>query len=216
MKLDSVIKWFMPKEERFHTLLERDTENLLKAARLFAEIAHGRALEERRVKTVELKALEHEGDQITRQIFEALNSTFITPLDREDIRSLGMTLDDILDFLESVAQNLVLFELFDSPEALQQFADILVAMVEQVHRATSLVWDLANEKEIYAGIVRISELENQGDSLYNTVIADLFRKDGKTPIEIMKWKVIYDGLEEACDACKDFTHVLGNIVIKNA
>jgi uncharacterized protein Yka (UPF0111/DUF47 family) len=89
-------------------------------------------------------------------------------------------------------------------------------MVEQVHRATGLVWDLANEKDIYAAIVRISELENQGDSLYNTVIADLFRKDGKTPIEIMKWKVVYDGLEEACDACKDFTHVLGNIVIKNA
>jgi uncharacterized protein len=216
MKFDSVIKWFMPKEERFHVLLERDTENLLRAARLFSEIAHSRSLEERRVKTVELKALEHEGDQITRQIFEALNSTFITPLDREDIRWLGMNLDDILDYLESVAQNLVLFELGESPEALQQFADILVAMVEQVHRATTLVWDLSNEKEIYQAIVRISELENQGDSLYNTVIADLFRKDGKTPIEIMKWKVIYDGLEEACDACKDFTHVLGNIVIKNA
>jgi predicted phosphate transport protein (TIGR00153 family) len=216
MKFDSVIKWFMPKEERFHVLLERDTANLLKAARLFSEIAYSRSLEERRVKAVELKALEHEGDQITRQIFEALNSTFITPLDREDIRWLGMNLDDILDYLESVAQNLVLFELGESPEALQQFADILVAMVEQVHRATILVWDLSNEKEIYQAIVRISELENQGDSLYNTVIADLFRKDGKTPIEIMKWKVIYDGLEEACDACKDLTHVLGNIVIKNA
>jgi predicted phosphate transport protein (TIGR00153 family) len=216
MKFDSVIKWFMPKEERFHVLLERDTQNLLKSARLFSEIAHSRSLEERRVKTVELKALEHEGDQITRQLFEALNSTFITPLDREDIRSLGMNLDDILDYLESVAQNLVLFELTDAPEALQQFADILVAMVEQVNRATGLVWDLSNEKEIYAAIVRISELENQGDSLYNTVIADLFRKDGKTPVEIMKWKVIYDGLEEACDACKDFSHVLGNIVIKNA
>ena len=117
MKLDSVIKWFMPKEERFHVLLLRDTENLLKAAGVFSEIGHSRILEERRVKTVELKALEHEGDQITRQIFEALNSTFITPLDREDIRSLGMSLDDILDFLESVAQNLVLFELVDSPEA---------------------------------------------------------------------------------------------------
>ena len=216
MKLDSVIKWFMPKEERFHVLLERDTENLSKAAELFSEIAHSRILEERRVKTVELKALEHDGDQITRQIFEALNSTFITPLDREDIRSLGMDLDDILDYLESVAQNLVLFELAEAPEALQQFAEILVAMVAQVHRATGLVWDLSNEKEIHQSIVRISELENQGDALYATVIAQLFKSACRESIEILKWKVIYDGLEEACDACKDYTHVLGNVVIKNA
>ena len=78
------------------------------------------------------------------------------------------------------------------------------------------MWDLANDKEIQAGIVRISELENQGDALYSTVIADLFKPDGRNPIEVLKWKEIYDGLEEACDGCKDYTHVLGNVVIKNA
>jgi uncharacterized protein len=216
MKLDSVIKWFMPKEERFHVLLDRDTENLLKAARLFAEIAHGRDLEERRVKTVELKALEHEGDQITRQIFEALNSTFITPLDREDIRMLASDLDDILDHLESAAQYLTLFELADSPDGLRRFSEILVEMATEVERTLALIWDLGNVRVIQEGIVRVSELENQGDSLYATVIADLFRKDSRNPVEIMKWKEIYDGLEEACDACKDFTHIVGNVVIKNA
>ncbi len=96
----------------------------------------------------QLKALEHEGDHITRQIFDALNSTFITPLDREDIRSLATDLDDILDYLEGVAQYLVLFELAESPEALRQFAEILVAMVERDrHASRSLIWDLANEKQ---------------------------------------------------------------------
>lgn len=216
MRADNIIKWLMPKEERFHELLARDTQHLLRSTRLFSEIAHSSSLEERRVKAVQLKALEHEGDQITRQIFEALNSTFITPLDREDIRSLAKDLDDILDYLESAAQYLVLFELAEAPEALRQFAQILGHMAEQIDRATSMVWDLSNERQIHDCIVRISELENQGDALYATVIADLFKAACRDSIEILKWKEVYDGLEEACDACKDYTHVLGNVVIKNA
>jgi uncharacterized protein len=216
MKIDTIIKWFMPHEERFHTLLQKDTENLLKGTRLFAEIANATTLDDRRVKTVQLKALEHDGDQVTRQIFEALNSTFITPLDREDIRSLAKDLDDILDYLESVAQSLILFEMSEVTEAMSQFAGILVEMTAEIHRATSLVWDLSNQKQIHESIVRISELENQGDALYATVIAQLFKSACRESIEILKWKVIYDGLEEACDACKDYTHVLGNVVIKNA
>jgi uncharacterized protein len=216
MKADSIVRWFMPKEERFHELLALDTANLVKGAHLFKEIAELTSLEERRVKAIVLKGIEHEGDGLTRQIFEALNSTFITPLDREDIRSIAMDIDDILDYLEGVAQSLTLFELSESPTALKQFAEILVSMTEEIDKATRLVWDLSNEKAIGDGIVRISELENQADLLYNGVIADLFKAKGRDPIEIMKWKEVYDGLEDACDECKDYTHILGNVVIKNA
>jgi predicted phosphate transport protein (TIGR00153 family) len=216
MKADNVIRWFMPREEKFHDLLAQSAQNLLRGARLFAEIAQSTTLEQRRVKTVQLKAIEHDGDQVTRRIFEALNSTFITPLDREDIRSLASDLDDILDYLESAAQYLTLFELAESPEALRRFSEILVEMATEVERTLGLIWDLKNVKVIQEGIVRVSELENQGDSLYATVIADLFRKDSRNPVEIMKWKEIYDGLEEACDACKNFSHIVGNVVIKNA
>jgi predicted phosphate transport protein (TIGR00153 family) len=216
MSLDKIVKWLMPKEERFHELLALDTANLVKAARLFKEIADGTNLEERRVKSVMLKAVEHDGDTLTRQVFEALNSTFITPLDREDIRSIAMDIDDILDYLEAVSQSLILFELAESPTVLRQFADILVAMSEAIDKATSMVWDLANEKKIGDAIVRISELENQADQLYNAVIADLFRGHAQDAIYILKWKEIYQQLEDACDACKDYTHILGNVVIKNA
>ncbi len=215
MKADNLIKWFMPKEERFHDLFLKDTQNLLKASRLFTDIARSSSLEERKLKTIELKAIEHEGDDVTRQIFEALNSTFITPLDREDIRSIASDLDDILDHLESVAQYLVIFELSECPEGLRQFADILVKMTEEIDKAIQLVWDLSNEREIHASMVRISDLENQGDALYSAVIADLFR-DGRSPVEILKWKEVFEWLEEACDRCKDFSHVLGNVVIKSA
>lgn len=216
MNIDKAIKWFMPKEERFHELLEKATQNLLLGAKVFLEIAHATSLEDRKVKGVQLKALEREGDGITRQIFEALNTTFITPFDREDIRSLASDLDDILDHLESVAKYLVLFELAEAPEPLRRFAEILSAMAVEIDKLRVLIWDMGNLDRIQESMVRISELENQGDSLYFTVISELFRKGCGESIEILKWKEVYEGLEEACDRCKDFTHVVGNVAIKNA
>ncbi len=218
MSFDSFMKILMPKNDAFRDLLAQDTENLHKAAGLFAEVARADELEQRRLKVVELKGREHGGDQITRQIFETLNRSFITPLDREDIRSIASGLDDILDYIDEVAQYLVVFEQASAPDALVQFADILVEMTREVDRATGLIWNLtsANVKAAQEVIVHVSDLENQADSLYNTVIADLFKRDPSESIEILKWKVIYDGLEEACDACTDYTHALGNVVIKGA
>jgi predicted phosphate transport protein (TIGR00153 family) len=216
MNIDKVVRWFRPKEERFHELLENATKNLLLAAQVFSEIAHATSLEDRRVKGVQLKALEREGDDITRQIFEALNTTFITPFDREDIRSLASDLDEILDHLESVAKYLVLFELGEAPEPLRRFAEILTAMAAEIDRLRALIWDMGNLHKIQQSMVRVSELENQGDSLYFAVISDLFKKGCTESIEILKWKEVYEGLEEACDRCKDFTHVVGNVTIKNA
>jgi predicted phosphate transport protein (TIGR00153 family) len=215
-KVDALIRWFMPKEERFHELFSRDTANLVKAAKSFAEFTNLADLKERRAKHVELRDLEHEGDRITRAIFDALNSSFITPFDREDIRSLATDLDDALDYIEGVAQHIVNFELAESPEGLRQFAKLLVEMTVEVDRMTELIWNLANERQIQEAIVRVSDMENDADLLYNTVITDLFRKNGRDPLEIMKWKEIYDGLEDACDQFKNYTHIVGNVIVKNA
>lgn len=215
-KVDALIRWFMPKEERFHELFARDTANLLQAARLFSEFAHIADLEARRQKMPALKALEHQGDSITRQIFDALNSSFITPFDREDIRSIATDLDDILDYLEGVAQQLVNFDLGEAPEGLQRFSDILVEMATEIDRVTELLWNLDNQRQIQERIVRLSDLENQADILYNTLIADLFKANGRDPLQILKWKEIYDGLEDACDQCKDYSHIVGNVIVKNA
>jgi len=214
-KVDALIRWLMPKEERFHELFGQDTANLLKAARSFVEFVRS-DLPTRRTRMPELREMEHTGDTVTRQIFDALNSSFITPFDREDIRSLATDLDDVLDYLEEVAQRLINFELTESPAELRQFAEILVAMAAEVDKATGWIWNLANQSEIQNAIVRISDLENKADDLYNKVIADLFRPNGRDPLEIMKWKEIYDGLENACDQCKDYTHIVGNVIVKNA
>ena len=214
-KVDALIRWLMPKEERFHELFDRDTENLLRAAHLFAEFVRT-DLPTRRLRMSELRELEHEGDTITRQIFDALNSSFITPFDREDIRSLASDLDDVLDYLEGVAQQLINFELAESPQELREFAEILVEMAAELERVTELIWNLTRQRELQQSIVRVSDLENRADVLYNKVIADLFRPNGRDPLEILKWKEIYEGLENACDQCRDYTHIVGNIVVKNA
>ncbi|HKI86312.1 MAG TPA: DUF47 family protein, partial [Thermoanaerobaculia bacterium] len=119
MKLDRWIRKLMPYEGNFAELLAHGTSNLVAAAGLFAELAESDDLELRRLKLVELRAAEHEGDRLTRRIFETLNATFITPFDREDIRSLATDLDDILDYLEGVGQHIELFELVESPEGLR-------------------------------------------------------------------------------------------------
>jgi len=216
MRFDAIIKSLTPKEERFRGLLSQDTQNLVKGARLFAELADSTSIEDRASKAVELKAIEHDGDTLTRLVYEGLNSTFITPLDRDDIRSLASKLDDVVDHIESVAQYIVLFELAEAPEALRHFAKILVSMAEEIDRATSLIWDLRQVQKIHPSLVRVSELENEGDALYSTVIASLFKAMCKDSVDILKWKVVYDGLEDACDGCKDFTNVIGSILIKNA
>jgi predicted phosphate transport protein (TIGR00153 family) len=214
-KVDALVRWLMPKEERFHELFDRDTANLLQAARLFVEFV-AVDLPGRRERMPALRKVEHDGDDITRQIFDALNSSFITPFDREDIRSLATDLDDVLDYVEGVAQQLINFDLDESPAELRQFAEILVAMTSEIEGVTERIWNLARQREIQQSIVRISDLENQADDLYNKVIADLFRANGRDPLEIMKWKEIYDGLENACDQCKDYTHIVGNVIVKNA
>ncbi|HEX4955475.1 MAG TPA: DUF47 family protein [Thermoanaerobaculia bacterium] len=219
MKLDAVIRWFMPKEERFHLLFDRDTANLVAAAKLFGALVSSTQLESRRIKLIELKGLEHEGDLITQKVLEALNSTFITPMDREDISALAADLDDILDYLESTGQLLVLFQLEEAPEALRQFAAILEDLALEVERGISLIWNLGNEKQINESLRRISDHENRADELYQTVLADLFNRPsaggGPTdPVAILKWKEVYDGLENACDACKDVANTLHDIVVK--
>jgi predicted phosphate transport protein (TIGR00153 family) len=214
-KVDALIRWLMPKEERFHELFDRDTANLVRAAHLFSELARA-DLPTRRLRMAEMRELEHEGDTITRQIFDALNSSFITPFDREDIRSLATDLDDVLDYVEGVAQQLINFELAESPQELREFAEILVEMAAEIERITEFVWNLARQREIQQAVVRISDLENRADVLYNKVIADLFRPNGRDPLQILKWKEIYEGLENACDQCKDYTHVVSNIIVKNA
>jgi uncharacterized protein len=204
-----------PRETSFYDMFAASADNIVTGTKLLMELL-GADSTTRTEIAERMRAAEHAGDDATHAIFHQLNSSFITPFDREDIRSLATDLDDILDYLEEVAQRLINFELAESPLELREFAEILVAMAAEIEKATGWIWNLSNQSEIQQSIVRISDLENKADDLYNEVIADLFRANGRDPLQIMKWKEIYDGLENACDQCKDYTHVVGNVIVKNA
>jgi predicted phosphate transport protein (TIGR00153 family) len=158
-----------------------------------------------------LKDVEHEGDLITHEIFERLNRTFITPLEREDIHDLGSGLDDVLDSVEAIGSRLVLFRiLHTTPEAVR-LTQIVVDCSIQIEKA---VENLKNFKNLMAFTIEVNRLENEADILSREVVADLF--SGKHDVlDVLRWKEIYGRLESATDQCEDVANTIESIVIKN-
>ena len=198
-----------PKTGEFYTLFARAGENVLAVARLaerrFAQIP------ESEVRQREIKQLEHEGDRITREIVELLNTQYITPFDREDIYALAAAIDDVVDHIDEASELLGVYKVAaPSPKAVRQ-CELLVSGAELLSQALR---DLKTLKNASEPIVAVKQIEDEGDAVLREAIAELFEQDdAKT---IIKWKDIYDALEEAIDACEEAANVIGNVVLKNA
>lgn len=207
----------MPRDERFRSLFREDAENLRVVGRMLLEVLGETDATRLREKANALKDQEHRGDEITRQIFDTLNHTFLTPIDREDIRELASGIDDILDDMEMVASLMVQFKLKGGAEEVLQMGEILASCSEEVEQLVALFWDPEKYKDVERRMVRVSELENQADALFNLMITKLFEsaKPDKA-IEVMKWKELYQALEDSVDRAKGVAHTIGNIVSKNA
>ena len=212
-----MFKWFLPRKNPVQTLFEEDAMNLRKAAELFGVLVRDTDLAARRSKAMELKDLEHLGDDITRRIFETLNTTFLTPLDREDIRDLATGIDNVLDDLDAVGKALIQFNLSDAQQELTQMSDIMLASSREIEVLSSLIWDPAAADEVQRRLILVSDLENKADAVFNLVITRLFDPSaGLEALEVMKWKEIYEGVEQGVDRCKEVANVIGNIAAKNA
>ncbi len=217
MKLQQMFQWLLPRDEQFRTLFREDAENLRAAGRVLLELSRETDLARLRDRALELGSHEHRGDQITRQILETLNHSFLTPIDREDVRELASGIDDVLDDMEMVASLMVQFKLGGGAEEILHMTQILSSCADEIEQLVGLFWDPDKAKEVERGMVRISELENQADALFSLMITKLF--EGATPekaIEVMKWKEIYQALEDSVDRAKTVAHTIGNIVSKNA
>jgi uncharacterized protein len=158
---------------------------------------------------------EHAGDQVTHETMKRLHETWITPFDRSDIHSLISRMDDILDLLEAVSERVVLFEIVTARPHAAELAELLVKCCERVLRATELLPNLKQSKELLAICVEIGKLENEADALYRQAIAALF-KPGNDPLDVMKWREIYDALETATDRCADVANVIEGVVLEYA
>ncbi|MDQ2965502.1 MAG: DUF47 family protein [Chloroflexota bacterium] len=200
----------IPREERFFDLFVNDVANVLGAARLLEAMLRSYDQLERR--SGEIRDLEHRGDEISHDIGRRLESTFVTPFDREEIHALISGLDDVLDHIEEVAATFILYRI-DAPTAVAvQQAAIIVRQVEQLHEA---LIHLRGFKGLEKYWIEVHRLENEGDRLARTAIAGLF-ENGKKPIELIKWKDVYTLLEETIDKAEDVANIIERIVVKHA
>ena len=201
-----------PREETFLPQFGRAAEVILEAARVLDNMATGPVLDDARA--VEVKRLEHQGDQIAHETFDLPNRTWITPIDREDIHVLVKALDDVLDYIDAAASRIVLYRIASTTAELKKITSIIVQSAVAIQKAMALLSDLKNSKQILEACVEINRLENEADTVAQLAIGKLFN-DSKDPIEVMKWKEIYDFVEGATDRCEDVANTLETIVIKS-
>src|SRR5438067_13899039 len=198
----------IPKEVRFYDYFEQQSKHILNAAALLHDLCQN--VPDARAKTYRIKEVEHAGDQVTHEIVKKLNTTFITPIDREDIHDLATRLDDVLDYIEAAAERLVVYRIKEPTSACRAMADVIVKTVEAMDRAIRCLRTMDPGFREHA--VEVNRLENSADNLLRDSLAALFDEAGD-PIEVIKGKEIYQAMDVASDPREDVAHGIdGNIL----
>ena len=206
MALPSLI----PKDNVFFDLFNRSGQNSLRSARLLLEMLEGWPSSEGLAR--EILLAEQEGDKITHELIQRLNSTFVTPIDSEDIYGLASALDDVMDYIEETSDFMVLYKIEAPMEQAIGMADVLVKACEQLSEALQ---HLRGFKGLDPYLIEIHRLENEGDRLYRDAVASLFA-NGIDPMVVIRWKDLFTVLERAVDATETAAHIIEGIAIKNA
>jgi uncharacterized protein len=205
---------FLPRNTKFFDYFDRDTEVLVRTAERFCQFLE--SSDDPREHSRKLKELEHEADRLTHEAMELLHRSFITPLERGDLRRLILALDEIVDYLDDAARRIALYEVGQIlPEACAM-GKVLVDLARAVQAA---VHDLRNLRKknhrVLEHCIEIQRLENLGDHLHHIALASIF-KTGLDPLMVIKWKEILDLIELAMDAAEEVAHVIEGIVLENA
>jgi len=201
----------MPRDTRFYDLFAKAAANTLAGAQLMEEFI-GLPQDERARVAAQIKEVEHDGDDVTHEIMQALNTSFITPFDREDIARLAGRLDDILDAFDDAAELTVLYRVGDLPPAVSEQARILTQAATLTVDVMPRLRTLDNLEEYW---IAVNDLENQADDLYRSLLADLFN-DGIDPVQIIKLKEVVDQLEAGADAFEHVADVVQTIALKES
>jgi uncharacterized protein len=200
----------LPRDRTFFDLFIEEGQNAVRAARLLDEMMQKWPDDEGLARDI-LKA-EQEGDRITHDIVQRLNSTFVTPIDREDIYGLATQMDDIVDYTEEAADFLGLYQIEAPMEQAQALTKVLVASCDQLAMGLERLRDF---KDLDRYWIEIHRLENEGDRISRDAVASLF-SNGIDPMVVIRWKDIFAVLERAIDATETAAHILEGIVIKNS
>ena len=201
----------LPREEKFFDLFEQQAGHIVTASRVLEELTLD--YPDAKAKAERIRDIEHAGDTLTHEIVRRLNTTFITPIDREDIYAMASRLDDVLDLIDAVADRLLVYKIDRPTDGAIAMAKIIVKAAEETDRAVRSLRTLSPFYHKHA--VEVNRLENEADRLLRDQLAALF--EGTTDaIEVIKWKELYETMEEVTDRCEDVVNVIEGIVLKMA
>lgn len=200
----------IPREEKFFEFFEKAANNILEGAKVLVQMTDERDadLQERWKR---LEDFEHVGDKITHQIIRKLNRTFITPIDREDIHSLAVALDDVMDMIEASAARMSLYKIKQPTEEARELAQVILKSAEEIVKAVA---NLERMDDVMEHCIEINRLENMADDISREAIAGLFDK-GHDPMDVIKWKEIYETMETATDRCEDVANIVESVALKS-
>jgi len=201
---------FIPREKVFFEQFIRDAENMSAGARLLKQMVDD--FSDPKASHRGIVDIEHQGDAMTHEIINTLNSTFVTPIDREDIHMLASGIDDVLDYVEAAADMLVLHNVESPTSEVRAQCDILVRACAAVEEA---IRKLGGFKGLDPILQQVHDVEKEGDKVFRQAVADLFAGSYKA-LDVLKWKEIYDEVEAAIDQCEKIADAIEAIVLKNA
>ncbi len=202
-----------PKSEDFYQYFDDSARQITAASELLHQMVtqHDNAPE----MAKKIKDLEHKADQIAHETMKKLDTTFITPFDREDIHTLICRLDDVIDNIDVAANHIVLYEIATPSKELETLTTLLKKAAKMVASAVATFKDLKRSKEVMEEVIEINRIEDEGDQAYRAALAHMF-KNVKDPIQVIKLKDVYADVEHALDRCEDVANVLEAVIVKNA
>ena len=205
---------FLPKENTFFFLLHQSAMNIQQVARRLQDLMEN--YENVEAKVQEIKDLEDFGDRIIHDITRSLHRTFVTPIDREDILALAGSLDDVVDAMDEAAQYTMEYHIEAPTESARLLAAIIVQCADELEQAVAMLSTRGTMlKDILPRVVEINRLENEADGVYSRAKGELF-SNGFDVMMILKWRDIYDDLEQATDRAEDAADILEGIVLKHS
>ena len=199
-----------PRETSFYDMFAASADNIVTGSKLLMELL-GADSSARGEIAERMRAAEHAGDDATHAIFHQLNSSFITPFDREDIYTLAVGLDDVCDYIDAAARAVVMYNVKVSDKNAIKLAHIIDKLTDSIHSATD---HLKKSKGLEQHLLEIQRLENDADEVYYRAMGELF-SNAKDPIDIIKWKEVYEILENATDKCEAVGNIIESIVLKH-
>lgn len=202
-----------PKEDKFYDMFSEAASNVYCAAKLLK--SNMETLEDKEGGAMEIEKLEHKGDNLVHDVIEELNKAFITPIDREDIYDIIKELDNILDLIDSTMHRFIMFNIENSTEEANILSNMIVEVTKEVSELMDELKFINKKNSINNRITTINNIEHNGDKFFRETVAQLFKNE-TDPLNIIKWKDIYQMLEDTIDSCERVANIVEGVVMKNA